>query len=152
ASKINENIGVYFVGEAPTNEYIQLVDKQGAKNVHFLGFKSKTELAEYYQMSDIFVLLTRYDIWGLVINEAMANGLPIITTTNCVAGKELVKDDINGYLISPESEEQFINIVNDLIHNEDKIHSMGYSALDTIKNYTIEKMTDAHVEIFNKII
>ena len=42
---------------------------------------------------------TREDIWGLVINEAMAYGLPIITTDNCLAGLELIKNEENGYII-----------------------------------------------------
>ena len=49
--------------------------------------------------ADIFVHPTETDVWGLVINEAMAHGLPIITTDGCVAGLELVKNNDNGFII-----------------------------------------------------
>lgn len=47
---------------------------------------------KYYKAADLFVLPTREDIWGLVINEAMAYGLPIITTDKCVAGVQLLNN------------------------------------------------------------
>ena len=52
--------------------------------------------------SDLFVLPTREDIWGLVINEAMSFGLPIITTRKCIAGTELITDGENGYLLEAD--------------------------------------------------
>ena len=79
-------------------EYINYISEHQLTNVFFFDFMNKELLFKYYQISDLFVLPTREDIWGLVINEAMANGLPIITTDKCVAGKELIND--NGYIIS----------------------------------------------------
>ena len=49
--------------------------------------------------ADAFVLPTREDIWGLVINEAMAYGLPVVTTDRCNAGLELIKNNVNGYVV-----------------------------------------------------
>lgn len=73
-TKIPKEYGVYIVGGEPTQEYLVLKKKLDLSNVHFIGFRSKEELKEYYMASDLFVLPTREDIWGLVINEAMAYG------------------------------------------------------------------------------
>ena len=72
-------------------------------NVHFIDFKNKDILKEYYYVADVFVLPTREDIWGLVINEALAYGLPVITTDKCMAGLEMIEDGKNGYIIPVNS-------------------------------------------------
>lgn len=53
--------------------------------------------------ADIFVHPTREDIWGLVVNEAMAKGLPVITTDRCVAGLELIKNESVGRIVPVEN-------------------------------------------------
>ena len=78
--KLNDNVSVCIVGGEPTDEYLNLVSVSGKQRVSFINFLNKNELYKYYQAADIFVLPTREDVWGLVVNEAMANALPIITT------------------------------------------------------------------------
>lgn len=148
ARGIDREIGIYIVGGEPTDEYMQLKEKYDLQQVHFVGFKSKPELTDYYKAADIFVLPTREDIWGLVINEAMAYGLPIITTRNCAAGIELVQNDLNGYLIESESVEQLIEAVHSISDNDDKLISMGENSLKIIQHYTIENMADLHIKVF----
>ncbi|MDO5425085.1 MAG: glycosyltransferase, partial [Eubacteriales bacterium] len=77
---LDSDIGIYIIGGEPTKEYLQIIENYGLHNVHFAGFMNKKELSDYYKAADLFVLPTREDVWGLVINEALAYGLPIITT------------------------------------------------------------------------
>lgn len=63
-----------MVGGEPTEDYLQMRASLGLDNVHFVGFQKKEALSRYYRAADLFVLPTREDIWGLVINEAMAYG------------------------------------------------------------------------------
>jgi len=104
-------------------------------------------LKEYYKLADIFVLPTREDIWGLVINEAMAYGLPIVTTNKCNAGLELVKNGINGYIVQVGNVEELRCAIIDSLLRSDE---MGYSALKAIQSYTIENMVKDHVDILKK--
>ena len=98
-------------------------------------------------ISDIFVHPTREDIWGLVINEAMANGLPVITTNRCNAGLELISNGKNGYIIDVDNVEELQNaIMNTLKYS----CQMGTESLRTIKNYTIENMAREHMVYFEK--
>ena len=143
---IDDNIGVYIVGGQPTKEYINMKEEYGLNNVHFVGFKNKIELAQYFKMADVFVLPTREDIWGLVINEAMAYGLPIITTDNCVAGLELV-DDTNGAIVPVED----AKALSDVINNKN-FDGCGMVSLEKIKNHTIECMVEEHLKIFKEYI
>lgn len=85
-----QEIGLYLVGGEPTEEYRAMAEKLRPLGVHFIPFQTKEKVSEYYKAADFFVLPTREDIWGLVINEAMAHGLPVVTTDACVAGLALV--------------------------------------------------------------
>lgn len=146
AAEIGEQVGVYLVGGEPTEEYLALQKEQSADNVHFVGFKKKEELAKYYQAADLFALPTQTDVWGLVINEAMAYGLPIITTDRCVAGLELVEEGVNGCIIPKDDQAALTEKIRAVFASD--YRKMGEAALETIRPYTIENMAKAHVEIF----
>ena len=152
AKSSSQNVGCYIVGGEPTPEYIELLEKSGVKNVYFVGFKKPEELQEYYQASDIFVLPTRGDVWGLVINEAMAYGLPVISTDRCIAALELVKEGENGCIVHVDDIEGLSKSINELLSlNEDILTQMGDCSLGVISNYTFENMVAVHMNIFNDV-
>ena len=118
-------------------------------NVFFVGFKSKNELKEYYEAVDIFCLQTRGDVWGLVVNEAMACGLPVITTNRCVAGLELIQDDFDGYIVDAEDYHAVADRIVHLISQPMLLQEMSRNALEIIKSYTIENMALAHGKVLS---
>ena len=148
---VDKSVGIYFVGGEATQEYLDIVAKYAMTNVHFVGFKGKGEIAEYYKAADIFVLPTREDIWGLVINEAMAYGLPVITTDMCAAGLELVENGVNGYIIPSENVTDLKSKLVGLVEDERLINNMACSSLQKISDYTVEKMAQIHIGLFSKI-
>ena len=146
AADLEPGTGIYIIGGEPTEEYTQLCHELGLTNVHFLPFMKKDRLIQYYCASDVFVLPTREDIWGLVINEAMAYGLPVITTDRCVAGLELVEDSVNGFIVPVEDHAALSQRMNDLLQMD--LQKMGAESLERVRPYTIENMVKAHVKIF----
>ena len=144
------NCGIYIIGGIPTKEYQRIVKEKKLSNVHFIEFKSKSVLLRYYAAADIFVLPTRSDAWGLVINEAMAHSLPIVTTDRCIAGLELVIDDYNGYIVPVENKELLSKAINNLLINN-RYNVFGERCRDIIGGYTLEKMARAHIEIFERL-
>lgn len=144
-AEINDDIGVYIVGGKAPNEYIKLREDLGLEEkVHFIDFKEKEKLAEYYKAADLFVLPTREDIWGLVINEAMAYGLPIVTTNKCVAGKELVRE--NGILVDVDDIIGLSSAIKDLLFEKNSY--CAEKSLEIIRNYTFENMACIHKNSF----
>lgn len=149
SEKLNSNVGVYIIGGNPTDEYLSLkrqYDKQD--RIHYVGFKKKDELREYYQASDLFCMPTRLDVWGLVINEAMSNGLPIVGTDQCVAALELI-DKSNGIIVPSEDELALFNAINSIIES-DKLIELGDSSLKKIRKYTYSQMVKAHLQAFEE--
>lgn len=145
AARLPADVGIYIVGGKPTEEYLQLKEALKADNVHFVGFIQKEALKDYYRSADLMVLPTREDIWGLVVNEAMAAGLPVVTTDRCVAGLELVSDGENGFIVPVEDDEGLAAAISQILSTDTS--SMGQVSLARIQEYTIENMVQTHLEI-----
>ncbi len=152
ATLLSSDIGIYIIGSLATEEYVNYKEKHHLDNVHFVGFKNKEDLSEYYKAADLFVLPTREDIWGLVINEAMAYGLPIITTDRCIAGLELV-DEKNGQIV-PVGD--YNSLAKAILHffeqNTNLRREMSVKSLKKIAGYTIENMAKIHHDIITDFV
>lgn len=146
AQSVDKDTGIYIVGGEATEEYQALREKLGVDHVHFLGFQSKDRLAQFYKAADLFVLPTREDIWGLVINEALAYGLPTITTDRCVAGLELIEDGVNGYIVPVGDAQALAEKIRAVLQSD--MEKMGAAALEKVRPYTLENMAKVHAEIF----
>ncbi|MFX0139138.1 MAG: glycosyltransferase family 4 protein [Candidatus Hodarchaeota archaeon] len=109
----------------------QLSEELKVRNLHFLGKIPEDEVDIYYKACDVFVLPSiflrnptgtySYELWGLVINEALSFSLPIITTDAVGAGFDLVRDGYNGFIVKNNS-------VKDLYEALMKILSDSYMA------------------------
>ena len=150
---LDHSIGIYIIGGKPTEEYLKLKEKYKMDNLHFIDFQNKETIKKWYQLSDLFVLPTREDIWGLVVNEAMAQGLPVITTNKCIAGLELIENEKNGYIIKCNGKKELFNITNKIINiDEIQYEKLCIGAIQSIKNKTIENMVEKHLFIIDEII
>lgn len=149
AKEFPDEVGVYILGGDPPDDYLSLRTELRLKHVYFVGFKGKTELADYFRAADVFVLPTREDIWGLVINEAMSFGLPIVSTDRCVAALELVENNINGIIVPVNDPEALANGIKQVLESD--LDLWGRHSLDKISDYTIEKMVAAHMDIFAEL-
>ncbi len=131
---------VVAVGGEPTEQYKALARELGLQNIRYVGFADKETVKQYYKAADVFVLPTREDTWGLVVNEAMAAALPVITTKACVAGVELVQDDVNGYLLESENWKLLHEKLLYLLADPRLRCAMGQQSLRRIQPYTMENM------------
>ncbi len=148
AKDLPKDVAVCIVGGEPTEEYQALKEELGLSQVHFQGFMKKELLLQYYRAADLFVLPTREDIWGLVINEAMSFGLPLITTDRCAAGLELVENGVNGYIVPVGDVDALAETMAGTLKAD--LAAMGAASLRKIRPYTIENMAKVHGEIFER--
>ena len=118
--------------------------------IKFCGFKPFDEIKNMMNDADVFVLPTREDIWGLVINEAMAFGDAIITTNRCIAGLELIENGKNGFMVDVDNVDALANAMKTIITNKNMLQLMQLNSLLKIKDYTIEQMVEDHLAVFQK--
>lgn len=145
ASRVHtENIEYYIVG-GERDKFEELLKEQGLEvpsNFHIISFLSKEELFEYYKASDISVLPTREDIWGLVINEAMACALPVITTDRCNAGLVLSTPEL---LVPVGNESALAECMDKAFDSPEHLAKLQQDAINRIKGYTIEEMAQKYL-------
>ena len=150
-SEIKSDALLIIIGGGEEKElYQNHICELGAKNIQILDFMEKDELSKYYLAADAFALLTLGDVWGLVINEAMAYGLPVLTTYTCVAGVELIEEGINGYLVDANAVEDVKVALERLIHDEELCASIGKNNIRKIQNATIDNIAKSHIEAIEK--
>lgn len=149
ASHLPKDIGFYIVGGEPTEEYLLLKEKYNLSNIYFVGFQNKEQLSLFYKCADLFVFPTREDIWGLVINEAMSYGLPVVSSDRCIAALEMIKPGENGYLFKSENVESLVDKLRLIIKNSNAFEKYGESSLRVARKYTIEEMALSHKNIFD---
>lgn len=103
ASAKHDDIGFIVAGSGPLEDELRRRCRDhGLDNMHFPGFVPRDELPALYGASDVFVFPSRGDPWGVVVNEAMSCGLPVITTDAVGAGYDLVGDGVNGAIVPPK--------------------------------------------------
>jgi len=95
-------VGLVFVGDgAQKHELMRRIAVISHAKVRCMDFLQREDLASVYGHAEALVLPTHSDPWGLVVNEAMACGLPIITTNAAGCARDLVEDSVNGFVVRP---------------------------------------------------
>lgn len=89
-----------FIGDGEERPRLEARARRlGWSTVKFQGFQNQTQLPRYYDLCDVFVLPSEYEPWGLVVNEAMNAGKPLIISDHVGAGPDLVRDGTNGFVV-----------------------------------------------------
>lgn len=140
-------LSLYIVGGNGPKEVIDYIEANRIKDIHFVESIPKNELSKYYAASDVFVLCTREDIWGLVINEALSFGLPVITSKYCVAGRHF-NNKYGVVDICDNSVDEYVSFVKERLNFNLQNKDAAYKS---IKDYTIENNAKDIIEIINKI-
>ncbi len=114
--KVKSDLTILLLGDGPLKE--KLLEQLSQSNINFSypGYASQKELPGYYGSSKLFLFPTAYDAWGVVANEALASGTPVLVTPMAGCSDELIIPDYNGYVL-PLSESEWakkcVNLLND---------------------------------------
>jgi glycosyltransferase involved in cell wall biosynthesis len=111
----------------------------GAGNVVFGGFINQRELPQVYALSDIFVLPAEDEPWGLVVNEVMCAGLPVVVSCELGCTADLVRDGVNGYLVAPGDVTALASALEKLLVDEPRRKQMGAASRSMIERWSYEE-------------
>lgn len=97
-----------LVGDGPSAPELRAAAERSphGTDVHFAGLRGSGELPRFYAFAGCFVLPSTREPWGLVVNEAMASGLPVIVSNRCGCAEDLVDHGRNGLVFDPFQPEE----------------------------------------------
>jgi UDP-glucose:(heptosyl)LPS alpha-1,3-glucosyltransferase len=151
ASYPSQNIKLLVVGKGDYKKYVTLAQKTGIKdNVIFAGVQ-KENLEKIYLASDIFMMLSKFDTFGMTVLEAMAASLPVIISSN-VGAKDLVREEINGFVIKNTGDADQISNKIGFMLNEENRGRMAKAAYNTALANTWELTAKKVEPIYKELI
>ena len=146
---MTDKIDLYIVGGDPQEDIKKLVDDNELVNVHFIGLLSTEELNKYYAASDMMVFTSRGDVWGLVVNEAMSFGLPVVTSDKNGAGIHFNSLDEAVIMCELEDRDAYAKAILKLYDDSDFYKMQSRKSIETIEGYTIENGARDIINILN---
>jgi glycosyltransferase involved in cell wall biosynthesis len=131
------DVRMLLVGrEADLPRFLAKVSDAGRSRISYEGFQDPDVLDLYFAKADIFVLPSRHDGWGVVVNQAMAAGMPIISTDAVGAGQDLIEPEWNGILVPANSMEALHLAMKELALRPDLITKWGKNSRQRARDIT----------------
>jgi glycosyltransferase involved in cell wall biosynthesis len=119
-------------------ELREIVEENQIPDVYFPGFNTGKELGFYYGLASCFIHPSIQEQWGLVVNEAMAAGLPVLVSRLCGCVPNLIKEGINGFTFDPTNPRELAKLMETMTRNLAQLGCMGTAAKETIAEYSPE--------------
>lgn len=114
--KSSVSLELILIGDGPLDEYVrEFKCKNGLAGIHLEGQVSYVEVARYYKMCDVFVLLSLSDCNPLVIFEALHAGIPIVCSENAGNAPDFIVPGKNGYIVNPEDRDSIVRYLSDIL-------------------------------------
>lgn len=141
AVRCEKNIRLLVVGRGDEDRYRKMAGSlEVAEAVTFAGTQVDG-LERYYRAADIFIMLSKFDTFGMVVLEAMAAGLPVIVSPN-VGAKDLVEEGVNGFVLPASSDADAAAERIALLSDATQRETMGVAAAQTASTHDWESLAE----------
>lgn len=139
-NKLKTDAILIIAGKGPILEKLK---KNAGERVVFTGYVPEEAKTYLYKVSSVFVLPTLHDPWGLVINESLYYGTPVITTT-AAAGSILIEEGKTGFIVQPENVKELQRTLGIILENPKLIRKMKHITMKTGKRYSNAELGARH--------
>ena len=142
-----------IIGDGPERTNLVNLAKKSdiEKFISFEGFKQKEEIVKYYAEADCFLFPSEYDVWGLVLIEAMAACLPCIASVHAGATYDLISDGITGFAMNFENVDEIIKKIETIFNDHQYAQRIGEEARRFIvKNASLHESAKGFIRAIEK--
>ncbi|MDP3464758.1 MAG: glycosyltransferase family 4 protein [Sulfuricurvum sp.] len=140
AKKVSDQIKgikVLILGDGPLKKDLLERLKNDNIDYEYAGFVEQKMLPLYYSQAKLFLFTTRLDPWGVVANEALASGTPVIVTPHAGVADDLVQNSFNGYVLEAESD-VWAKYSVEILQDSAKWQILSENARKSVDQYTFE--------------
>ena len=150
--KQSPRLKLVVAGKGNIKKYQKMAREAGvAENIVFTGVLNREKLTDLYLAGDLYVMLSRFDTFGMVVLEAMAAGLPVIVSSN-VGAKDLVQEGKNGFVIADTSNKDFIASKIQVMFDDAVRKRMSDAAYQTATQNTWARTAAKYSAIYRDIL
>jgi glycosyltransferase involved in cell wall biosynthesis len=133
-----DRITLILIGDGELREQVVSLGREVLDNRIILpGFVNQGDLGKYFVAADAFVLPSEFETWGLVVNEAMQFGLPVIASTRVGSHRDLIVEGRTGHVFPAGDADGLASAIRSL-SNLERRRAMGAAARDHVKRYSTE--------------
>ncbi|OUL34788.1 glycosyl transferase [Nostoc sp. T09] len=144
------NLHLAVVGSTEGSPFPQLAASLGlSERVHFLGYRR--DIAAIMRVADLFVFPSRYEACTLVLLEALASGLPVITAT-ATGGAELVTPECGVVLSDSDDIDALVAALLSVVNDGALMQQMGKAARSVAEQHSWNTMAQTYVDLFEELI
>jgi 1,2-diacylglycerol 3-alpha-glucosyltransferase len=123
-------------GELRSQIEQKIIDLNLQNYVHLTGFLQQEQMLPYFAHAKCFIHVSIQEQWGLVVNEAMAAGLPVLVSNRCGCYEDLVIEGVNGFGFDPENKEELTNLMIEMSSGAVDLESMGKASINHIEKFS----------------
>lgn len=145
------NIKLLIIGDGELKHQLQELAREDSR-IHFLGFVQPEHLPSIFVLGDYFLFASRYDGWAVVILEALATDLLVISSTAVGAALDLFTSYKNGILCETDDIDSFVNAIDFCLSNPDKVIEIKRKAVLLKGKIDSNAIADKVFQIFEKSI
>lgn len=151
---ISNPVYLIYAGEGILRQSLEIEAKSlgVTDRVRFLGFVNQSRLPEVYAASDLLVLPSEYEPWGLVVNEAMVCGLPVIVSDRVGAERDLVRPGETGEIYPVGNVAALSSILRRLLADPTQLKRMGEAARRRMETWSYRECIAGYVEAIEKAV
>ena len=149
-SEIRKDFVLEIIGDGEERQALEeMVEALNLKeHILFHGFRQKEELPQFLARSNAFLFQTDFDIWGLVLNEAMAAGIPCLSSINAGATEDLIQDGITGFKVNFAESKKAAEKINWMLNHPKEMKELGKRASEFIReNYSLSACAERIISI-----
>jgi glycosyltransferase involved in cell wall biosynthesis len=137
---------------ADLDQMLAAVSVEAKNRISYEGFFDPKRLSEIYSQAHAFVLPSRYDGWGVVVNQALGAGLPVICTDAVGAGYDLVDHGVNGYRVPAGDPDRLAGYMEDLIAQRERIPQFGAASRRKAEAFTPDQGADKWSKVLLQLL
>jgi glycosyltransferase involved in cell wall biosynthesis len=147
-----ENARLLLVGrEAELPSLLATLPEKARARITYAGFQPPEDLPRFFAEADVFVLPSRYDGWGVVVNQALGAGLPIICSDRVGAGDELVEPEVNGLRFHSGDADSLFNAMRRFIEAPELIALWGEASRKKATDWTPEVGAKKWIDVLQEV-